>query len=31
VLAERVPLDTFVVAVSPMDRHGWFTFGVGND
>lgn len=30
-LAERVPLDTFVVAVSPMDRHGWFTFGVGND
>ncbi|WP_188643646.1 acetyl-CoA hydrolase/transferase family protein [Tsuneonella deserti] len=30
-LSERVPLDTFIVTVSPMDRHGWFTFGVGND
>jgi len=30
-LSERVPLDVFVVTVSPMDRHGWFTFGTGND
>ena len=30
-LSERVPLEAFVVTVSPMDRHGWFTFGVGND
>lgn len=30
-LAERVKPDTFVTTVSPMDRHGWFTFGTGND
>lgn len=30
-LSERVQLDTFLVTVSPMDRHGWFTFGTGND
>jgi itaconate CoA-transferase len=24
-------IDTFLVTVSPMDRHGWFTFGTGND
>ena len=30
-LAERVPIDTFVTTVSPMDRHGWFTFGTSND
>lgn len=30
-LSERVPVDTFLVTVSPMDRHGWFTFGTGND
>lgn len=30
-LSERVPLDAFIVTVSPMDRHGWFTFGTGND
>ena len=30
-LAERVPIDTFVTTVSPMDRHGWFTFGTAND
>jgi itaconate CoA-transferase len=30
-IADRVPLDSFIVTVSPMDRHGWFTFGVGND
>lgn len=31
ILAERVRPDTFVTTVSPMDRHGWFTFGTGND
>jgi itaconate CoA-transferase len=31
VLSERVPLDAFLVTVSPMDRHGWFTFGTNND
>lgn len=30
-LSERVQLDAFVVTVSPMDRHGWFTFGTSND
>ncbi|MBX3562792.1 MAG: universal stress protein [Sphingomonas sp.] len=30
-LTERVALDAFVVTVSPMDRHGWFTFGTNND
>ena len=30
-LTERVQVDTFLVTVSPMDRHGWFTFGTGND
>ncbi|MBU0668804.1 MAG: 4-hydroxybutyrate--acetyl-CoA CoA transferase, partial [Alphaproteobacteria bacterium] len=30
-LSEDVVVDTFVTAVSPMDRHGWFTFGTGND
>lgn len=30
-LSERVELDAFVIAVSPMDRHGWFTFGTSND
>jgi itaconate CoA-transferase len=30
-LAERVAIDTFVTTVSPMDRHGWFTFGTSND
>jgi itaconate CoA-transferase len=31
ILSERAGLDVFVVTVSPMDRHGWFTFGTGND
>lgn len=31
VLSEQVPLDAFLVTVSPMDRHGWFTFGTNND
>lgn len=30
-LSERVPLDAFIITVSPMDRHGWFTFGTSND
>ncbi len=30
-LAERVKPDTFITSVSPMDQHGWFTFGTGND
>lgn len=30
-LSERVEIDTFVTTVSPMDRHGWFTFGTSND
>ena len=30
-LTEHVPIDTFVTTVSPMDRHGWFTFGTSND
>lgn len=30
-LSERVALDAFVTTVSPMDRHGWFTFGTNND
>ena len=30
-LTERVPVDTFITTVSPMDRNGWFTFGTSND
>jgi itaconate CoA-transferase len=30
-LAEEIGIDTFVCTVSPMDRHGYFSFGVGND
>jgi itaconate CoA-transferase len=30
-LSERVALDAFIITVSPMDRHGWFTFGTSND
>ena len=30
-LSEGVDVDTFVVTVSPMDHHGWFTFGTSND
>lgn len=30
-LKDKVPLDTFITTVSPMDRHGWFTFGTSND
>jgi itaconate CoA-transferase len=31
ILTEHVGIDTFLVTVSPMDRHGYFTFGTGND
>jgi itaconate CoA-transferase len=30
-LIEEIGIDTFVCTVSPMDRHGYFSFGVGND
>jgi itaconate CoA-transferase len=30
-LTENVGIDTFVTMVSPMDRHGYFSFGVSND
>lgn len=30
-LSECVALDAFIITVSPMDRHGWFTFGTSND
>lgn len=30
-LSERVPVDAVLTTVSPMDRHGWFTFGTNND
>jgi itaconate CoA-transferase len=30
-LTEHIGIDTFLVTVSPMDRHGYFTFGTGND
>src|SRR6202051_926128 len=28
---EEIGIDTFVCTVSPMDRHGYFSFGTGND
>jgi itaconate CoA-transferase len=30
-LTEHVGINTFLTTVSPMDRHGYFTFGTGND
>jgi itaconate CoA-transferase len=30
-LTEEIGIDTFVHTVSPMDRHGYFSFGTGND
>ena len=30
-LTERIGVDTMLVTVSPMDRHGYFTLGCGND
>jgi itaconate CoA-transferase len=29
--AESIPVDTCIVTVSPMDEHGYFTFGTNND
>jgi itaconate CoA-transferase len=31
ILTEHIGIDTFLVTVSPMDQHGYFTFGTGND
>ena len=30
-LSRHVEVDTFITTVSPMDRHGYFTFGANND
>jgi itaconate CoA-transferase len=30
-LIEEIGIDTFLHTVSPMDRHGYFSFGTGND
>jgi itaconate CoA-transferase len=30
-LTEEIGIDTFVCTVSPMDRHGYMSFGAGND
>lgn len=30
-LSQHVQLDACITTVSPMDRHGWFTFGTSND
>jgi itaconate CoA-transferase len=30
-LTEQIGIDTFVCTVSPMDRHGYMSFGTGND
>ncbi len=30
-LSQEIALDLFVTTVSPMDRHGWLTFGTSND
>jgi itaconate CoA-transferase len=30
-LTEEIGIDSFVCAVSPMDKHGYFSMGVGND
>ncbi|MDE2404481.1 MAG: acetyl-CoA hydrolase/transferase family protein [Sphingomonadales bacterium] len=29
--SDRIDLDVCITTVSPMDRHGWFTFGASND
>jgi itaconate CoA-transferase len=31
ILAEHIGIDTFLITVSPMDQHGYFTLGTGND
>src|SRR4029077_8139999 len=30
-LIDEIGIDTFVCTVSPMDRHGYMSFGTGND
>ena len=30
-LLTDIGIDTFLVTVSPMDQHGYFSFGIGND
>lgn len=30
-MTEEIGIDTFVCTVSPMDRHGYMSFGTGND
>ncbi|MBL8631284.1 MAG: acetyl-CoA hydrolase/transferase family protein [Rhodospirillaceae bacterium] len=30
-LSQDIDLECFMVTVSPMDRHGWFSFGTNND
>ena len=30
-LSDEIGIDTFVCTVSPMDRHGYMSFGTGND
>ena len=30
-LIDEIGIDSFVCTVSPMDRHGYFSFGTGND
>ncbi len=30
-LSQHVQLDTFITTVSPMDKHGYFSFGTNND
>lgn len=30
-LSKHVQLDTFITTVSPMDKHGYFSFGTNND
>ena len=30
-LSQHVAIDTFITTVSPMDRHGYFSFGANND
>lgn len=30
-LSEHVPIETFMCVVSPMDQHGYFSFGTNND
>jgi itaconate CoA-transferase len=31
IFSESIPVETFLVTVSPMDRNGYFTFGTNND